>query len=264
MVPNLHSTSWLRLIGALVAAVAVIVVTGWALIDRGRSEEPPPEATISAGNMPAPTPALLRTIPAASDAAAGLRAKAPALAELFAAVESADVGRILGHIAWQSAACDEFVYRGTTACEIWKVAPGTVVESVRPQGYEVDVQRADVSDAIAYFLENRHPRVQLIARLEDGAYVLSFGIDPQPGLLFPGRIAEGGAPVGTWYLITAPSDPGKIASYGYRSIGGLPLDFIRVDQFRGVHRYEILGVNEEFRAPEQAAHDAQEKANHTP
>ena len=214
--------------------------------------------------MPAPTPALLRTIPAASDAAAGLRAKDPALAELFDAVESTDVGRVLDHITWQSAPCDDFVYRGITACEIWKVAPGTVVESMRPQGYEVDVQRADVRDAIAYFLENRHPRIQLVARLEDGAYVLSFGIDPQAGLLFPGRIAEGGSPVGTWYLITAADNHGKIASYGYRPVGGLPLDFIRVDQFRGVHRYEILGVNEEFRAAEQSAHDAQEKANRTP
>ena len=251
-------------IALAIGAAAAVVLVLWTLSDGGASQEPLPESTTHAGSVPAGTPALLRLAPSIKEGEAKLRSSAPGAADLLDAARAADVKMLLDHITWQSAPCDDFVYRGITACEIWKVAPGTVVESMRPQGYEVDVQRADVRDAIAYFLENRHPRIQLVARLEDGAYVLSFGIDPQAGLLFPGRIAEGGSPVGTWYLITAADNHGKIASYGYRPVGGLPLDFIRVDQFRGVHRYEILGVNEEFRAAEQSAHDAQEKANRTP
>ncbi len=251
-------------IALAIGTAAAVVLVLWTLSDGGAAQEPPPESTTHAGSVPAGTPALLRLAPSIEEGEAKLRSSAPGAADLLDAARAADVKMLLDHVAWESNRCDEFVYRGTTACEVWHVASGSVIQSMRPDGSEVDVQRTDVEAALTYFLRDRNPRPQLIARRDDGAYLLSFAIEPRPGLLFPGRLPEGGAPVGTWYVLTSAQGPGAIATYGYAPVGGLPLDFVRVDEFRGTHRYEILGASEEFRAAEQSAHDAQEKANRTP
>ncbi|MCC6382587.1 MAG: hypothetical protein IT304_08750 [Dehalococcoidia bacterium] len=231
-------------------------LAAWGLVQNSRSQAPPPEPTIAPGVMPQPTPSLLRSVPTIAEGKAALASTAPGAAEIVALVEGVQVAALLDRMLWQSGSCEQYVARGKDRCEAWGVAPGVVVEWLRPRPeFAVQLLRAAAAAELSYLLEGRHPRLQVLARRDDGAYLLSFAVDPKPGLMFPGALPEGGTPVGTSYLHTDPKDAAKIAGYGSFSVSTPPLEFARYDAFHGIHQYELLAASDEFYKAEQASHD---------
>lgn len=242
------------LLGTLLTAA--VGLAAWGLVQNSRSQAPPPEPTISAGIMPQPTPSLLRSVPTIAEGKVALASAAPGAAELVALVEAGQVAALLDRLPWQTGSCEQYVYRGENICGDWGVAPGVAVQWLQPRpDFEGQLRRSDVEAELTYFLKERHPRLHVLARRDDEAYLLSFAVDPKPGLMFPGGQPVGGALVGTWYVLTGPKDGGRIASYGSFSVATPPLEFVRYDEFHGLHQYELLAASEEFYKNEQASHD---------
>lgn len=143
--------------------------------------------------------------------------------------------------------CDDFITRGMSLCEREGYAPGTSVTLLIPAGesapgYQVEAQA--IRDEIAYLIEGRSPRLDLLAQRDDGTVLAVIGLDAAPGKLFPGGIPTNEAPVIAAYLYIAPD--GTMSDMSERGTGSPPLEPIRNAERQGVHKYTILAVSTEF------------------
>jgi hypothetical protein len=196
---------------------------------------------------PTPTPAVLAGIPDVSAARNVITARSPELSRFIDSVEASDTPSVLAQLQFDRTRCDELISRGVTECSRRGVQSGTELETFRPDGFSgYGLERSDIQAAVDYFLSGRNPRLSFVADRSDESTVLVFAIDEREGLVFPGAIPEGGAPVTAVYFITVPGREGIIATYGYQSSATPPLEFLHSDERSGV-RYEILGVADEFR-----------------
>ena len=144
--------------------------------------------------------------------------------------------------------------RGVSRCELEGLTPGTTIKlyelvSESLPGFLVNEQTA--RDTISYHLFDRHPRLDLVARRDDGSYLAILSIDPQPDRLFPGGEIVGGDVGAVWLVVDRG---GALPDFGGRSVSAPALEPIQNDVRQGVHTYEILGVSQEFTARDSRIH----------
>ncbi len=229
--------------GFVAAAVAIALLAISGLFGACGSGDDAPN-----GSTATSTPARLTGAPDITAGRAALAGKSAELAAFVSNVESAKIDAVVETFQFDARACEAFATRGVTECESRKVPPGTVLQVFRREGFEgYGIERADVTDAMRYFLTERHPRLSFAADRSDGSTILLFAIDPKPGLIFPGALPEGGANVVAVYFWTAPGKPSSTVSYGYQSAATPPLEFLHYDERSGL-TYKILGVDAQYRA----------------
>jgi hypothetical protein len=127
-------------------------------------------------------------------------------------------------------------------------------ESAR--GYQVEPQA--VRDQIAYPVDGRNPRLDLLAQRDDGTVLAVIGLDPAQGKLFPGGTATNEAPVIAAYVYVAPD--GTTSDMSERGTGSPPLEPIRNDERQGVHKYTILAASAELVAWDTSLNAALDEA----
>ncbi len=228
---------------SLVLMVFLVVVVGIWGISSAIGQDGPSENRFA----PTPTPARLTGIPDIAVARNSIVAQTPSLARFIAAIETENVSAAVAQLQFQRTPCDQMASRGVTECSRRGLQSGTELDMFVPDGFSgYGIERQDVEASMEYFVAGRTPRLALAANRSDGSVILVFSIAAKEGLIFPGAIPEGGAPVVAVYFITVPGADGKVATYGYQSAATPPLEFLHADERAGI-RYEILGVADEYR-----------------
>jgi DNA-binding CsgD family transcriptional regulator len=173
-VVSLSALKWLGTVavGAVVAAAGIAI----AVVASGDGGDPPaPSITL--------TPAALPPVPSIAEARASIEAADPPVARLIEATLQSDVDALMVAFPVSEGPCEEFVVRGLPRCESAGLPAGTQIRlyeiaSERLPGYRVDGET--VGGTVAYLLDGRKPRLDLITRRDDGAYLVVIGIEPEP------------------------------------------------------------------------------------
>lgn len=248
---TLSATSWPFRFAAILVGIAGVVVTAACSDSAPRPEvfniTPTPTILPKGGNV---LPVLEK-----------LRAERP---EQVATVDdwlTGDVEAAGATFPTVTGKCDDFITRGVSLCERAGYEPGTSVTLLIPsresaRGYQVEPQA--VRDQIAYLVDGRNPRLDLLAQRDDGTLLAVIGLDAAPGKLFPGGTATNEAPVIAAYLYVAPD--GTISDMSERGAGSPPLEPIRNDERQGVHTYKVLTASAEFVEWDKTLNDALDAA----
>ncbi len=259
----MYSLTGLLSVGLSVAVVASGSLALWAITNGGQEAEgdpalPPPIAVT-------PTPALLEPAWPIEDAEAELAAAHPAADSTIRAALQADVSGLLKAFPVVEGPCEDLSGgRGVTRCELEGLAPGTTITlyalvSETLPGFLVNEQTA--RDRVGYLFHERNPRLDLLARRDDGAYLAVIGIDPQPDRNFPGGEISGGDVSTVWMVL---DESGTVLNFGGRNVNAPALEPIQNDIRHGIHTYEILGVSNEFIAHDSRIHDELEEIRKQP
>lgn len=226
--------------------VVVGLFAAWAVLAGGDTtqglppEAPPPGVTFS------PTPSLLADVPDIGDAIRALRSRA------------AD------SVRWRRAECQNTGLRGVSGCQLYGVPPGTILEFWNPEEgvIEYELQRNDAEAMLSYLLDGRHPQLDLIARRDDGAFLVVVGVDPRPDVSFPGAVpTNSGDITAIEFLIDGPT--GDIFAASSKPRQRPPLETVRYQEHRG-RAYKILGKSQAFAEREKAFADELEAHTHDP
>lgn len=206
-----------------------------------------------------PTPDILRGAGSIAAAVETLRATNGPVAQVLESWTRADAAAIVSALPSSTGPCESFVSRGVSLCERTNRPVGTVVElfetsSVNLPGFRVE--RGDALDTFAYLLGGRHPRVEMLALRGDGAYLAVIGVDPRPALQFPGPMVLGGGDIVAVYVLVTPA--GGIVDADQKSASAPPLEPVRNELRLGSNSYEVLAVDDSFRARERAVNDENE------
>ncbi len=168
-------------------------------------------------------------------------------------------------VRWRRTDCGNTGVRGVTGCELYGVPPGTILESWNPEEgvLEYELQRKDAEAMLSYFLDERHPRIDLVARRDDGVFLIFVGVDARPDVSFPGAVpTDSGDTIAIELRIDGSI--GYILAASSKSGGRPPLETIRHDEHRD-RTYEILGKSQAFADHEKAfAGEAEARAHDTP
>lgn len=206
-----------------------------------------------------PTPDILREAGTIAAAIETLRATNRPVAEALESWTRADAAAIVSALPSFTRRCETFVSRGVSLCERTNRPVGSLVElfetsSVNLPGFQVE--RDDALDTFTYLLDSRHPRVEMLALRGDGAYLAVIGVDPRPALQFPGPVVLGGGDIVAVYVLITRL--GGIVDAAQKSATAPPLEPVRNELRLGSNSYEILAVDDSFRARERAVNDENE------
>ena len=167
-------------------------------------------------------------------------------------------------IRWRRTDCGSTGVRGVTGCELYGVPPGTILESWNPwEGVlAYELQRKDAEAMLSYLFDERHPRVDLVARRDDGVFLIVVGVDPRPDVSFPGAVPTNSGDT-TAIELRVDGPTGDILAASSNSEHRPPLETIRYEEHRG-RTYEILGKSQAFADREKAFADELEAHTHDP
>lgn len=238
------------------ALSGVTVIAGllaaWAVLASGSTTQGLPRQTPPTGVSISPTPSLLADVPDAAAAFQVLRSTSPRAA---AAIEHVlrDGGKGAAELVrWKSVECQNTGIKGVSGCQLYSVAPGTILESWNPEEgvLEYELQRRDAEAMLAYDFDGRHPQLDLIARREDGIFLIVMGVDARPDVSFPGVVpTNSGDTIAMELRIDGPT--GDVLAVSSKPAGRPPLETIRYEEHHG-RKYEILGKSQAFAERESA------------
>lgn len=251
----MFSANRLASIALTAGVLAAAAVAGYAVFFRGSAAPSrASQAPTAMAAVPPPTPTVADDVAGDRDRAnATISTSAPALAQLIAVVESSNVDSLMAnHLNWTSSPCTPPGQTSNTVspCATLGVPVGTVVRML-PE----DVGEAwwhpeqDVRAAFDYYLGATHPSLGLVAKKDDGSYLVSFAID---SVRVPGQNAVA---VRITFR-TDPANPGLVAVYGVGLNTSTPLDTIRTDEHYGeTPMYDVIYISPRLAAADQAWHD---------